>query len=227
MTVSEKENLLKFFTQFITDERLKRLNDVVVNRTRHFTVVLEDIYQSQNASAVLRSCDCFGVQDVHIIENKNKYKLNPDVELGSAKWLDLHKYNWNTNNTLECIDTLKKNGYRIIATTPHYKSVPLEELKVDTKFALMFGTEIDGLTDVALQNADEFVKIPMVGFTESLNISVSAAICMHHMNQKLRQSEINWKLSDEEILEIKLNWMRAILNRSEVLEREFFKSQGG
>ncbi len=227
MTVPEKESLLKFFTQFITEERHKRLDDVIVNRTRHFTVVLEDIYQSQNASAVLRSCDCFGVQDVHIIENKNKYKLNPDVELGSSKWLNLHKYNWNTNNTLECIDTLKKNGYRIIATTPHYKSAPLEELKVDTKFALMFGTEIDGLTDVALQNADEFVKIPMVGFTESLNISVSAAICMHHLNLKMRQSEINWKLSDEEILEIKLNWLRAILNRSEVLEREFFKSQTG
>jgi tRNA (guanosine-2'-O-)-methyltransferase len=225
MTVSEKESLFKFFAQFVTDERLKRLNDVIVNRTRHITVVLEDIYQSQNASAVLRSCDCFGVQDVHIIENKNKYKLNPDVELGSSKWLNMNKYNWNTNNTLECIDTLKKKGYRIIATTPHYKSVPLEELKIDTPFALMFGTEIDGLSDIALQNADEFVKIPMVGFTESLNISVSAAICMHHLNLKLRQSDIDWKLSDEEILEIKIDWLRAIISRSDVLEREYLKKQ--
>ncbi|MGE3823990.1 MAG: TrmH family RNA methyltransferase, partial [Bacteroidia bacterium] len=149
MTVSEKESLLKFFTQFITEERNKRLDDVIVNRTRHFTVVLEDIYQSQNASAVLRSCDCFGIQDVHIIENKNKYKLNPDVELGSSKWLNMNKYNWNANNTLECIDTLKKKGYRIIATTPHFKSVPLEELKIDTPFALMFGTEIDGLSKIS------------------------------------------------------------------------------
>jgi tRNA (guanosine-2'-O-)-methyltransferase len=225
MTVSEKESLFKFFAQFVTDERLKRLNDVIVNRTRHITVVLEDIYQSQNASAVLRSCDCFGVQDVHIIENKNKYKLNPDVELGSSKWLNMNKYNWNTNNTLECIDTLKRKGYRIIATTPHYKSVPLEELKIDTPFALMFGTEIDGLSDIALQNADEFVKIPMVGFTESLNISVSAAICMHHLNLKLRQSDIDWKLSDEEILEIKIDWLRAIISRSDVLEREYLKKQ--
>ncbi|MGE0636483.1 MAG: TrmH family RNA methyltransferase [Bacteroidia bacterium] len=225
MTVSEKESLLKFFTQFITEERNKRLDDVIVNRTRHFTVVLEDIYQSQNASAVLRSCDCFGIQDVHIIENKNKYKLNPDVELGSSKWLNMNKYNWNANNTLECIDTLKKKGYRIIATTPHFKSVPLEELKIDTPFALMFGTEIDGLSDIALQNADEFVKIPMVGFTESLNISVSAAICMHHLNLKLRQSDIDWKLSDEEILEIKIDWLRAIISRSDVLEREYLKKQ--
>lgn len=227
MTIADKENLFKFFAQFITDERLKRLNDVIVNRTRHFTVVLEDIYQSQNASAVLRSCDCFGIQDVHIIENKNKYKLNPDVELGSSKWLNMHKYNWNANNTLECIDTLKTKGYRIIATTPHYKSVPLEELKIDTKFALMFGTEIDGLSDIALQHADEFVKIPMVGFTESLNISVSAAICMHHLNLKLRQSTIDWKLSDEEILEIKIDWLRAIINRSDVLEREYLKKTAG
>ncbi len=225
MTVTEKENLFRFFAQFIMEERLKRLNDVIVNRTRHFTVVLEDIYQSQNASAVLRTCDCFGVQDVHIIENKNKYKLNPDVELGSAKWLNLHKYNWNENNTLECIDTLKKKGYRIVATTPHYQSIPLEELKIDTKVALMFGTEIEGLSDIALKNADEFVKIPMVGFTESLNISVSAAICMHHINLKLRQSDVNWKMSDEEMLEIKLDWLRAIINRSDVLEREFFKKK--
>lgn len=227
MTISEKESLFKFFAQFVTDERLKRLNDVVVKRTRHITVVLEDIYQSQNASAVLRSCDCFGVQDVHIIENNNKYKLNPDVELGSSKWLNMHKYNWNMNNTLECIDTLKQNGYRIIATTPHYKSVPLEGLNTETKFALMFGTEIDGLSDIALQNADEFVKIPMVGFTESLNISVSAAICMHHLSLKLRQSDIDWKLSDEEILEIKINWLRAIINRSDVLEREYLKKTAG
>lgn len=223
MTVAEKEKLVGFFAQFITDERFKRLNDVIVNRTRHFTIVLEDIYQSQNASAVLRSCDCFGVQDVHIIENKNKYNINPDVELGSAKWLKMHKYNWNKDNTLECIDTLKKKGYRIIATTPHYKSVPLEELSIDNKFALMFGTEIDGLSDVALQNADEFVKIPMVGFTESLNISVSAAVCMHHLNWKLRNSEIDWRLSDEETLEIKLNWLRAIISRSDVVEKEFLK----
>lgn len=223
MTVAEKEKLVDFFAQFITDERFKRLNDVIVNRTRHFTVVLEDIYQSQNASAVLRSCDCFGVQDVHIIENKNKYNINPDVELGSAKWLNLHKYNWNKDNTLECIDALKKKGYRIIATTPHYQSVPLEELSIDNKFALMFGTEIDGLSDVALQNADEFVKIPMVGFTESLNISVSAAVCMHHLNWKLRNSEIDWRLSDEETLEIKLNWLRAIISRSDVVEKEFLK----
>lgn len=227
MKDTQKEDFLVFLSQFITPERLKRLNEVIVNRTRHFTVVLEDIYQSQNASAVLRSCDCFGVQDVHIIENKNKYNINPDVELGSAKWLNMHKYNWNANNTLECIDTLKKNGYRIIATTPHYQSIPLEELKIDTKFALLFGTEIDGLSDIAIQNADEFVKIPMVGFTESLNVSVSAAICMHHLNWKLRSSAISWKLSDEEILDIKINWLRSILNKPDVLEREFLKKQEG
>jgi len=225
MTVSDKENLFRYFAQFITAERLKRLNDVVVNRSRHFTVVLEDIYQSQNASAVLRTCDCFGVQDIHIIENKNKYTINPDVELGSAKWLNLYKYNWNENNTLECIDTLKKKGYRIIATTPHYQSVPLEDLNVENKFALMFGTEIDGLSDIALQNADEFVKIPMVGFTESLNISVSAAVCMHYLNLKLRNSGIRWQLTDEEMLEIKIDWLRAIINRSDIIEREFIKKK--
>ena len=100
--------LLQYLSKHITPERLNLFKRIIENRTKHITVVLEDIYQSQNASAVLRSCDCFGIQDVHIIENRNEFKLDTEVSLGSSKWLTLTKYNQKENNSLAAIKNLKK-----------------------------------------------------------------------------------------------------------------------
>ena len=193
------------------------------NRTRHITVILEDIYQPQNASAVLRTCDLTGIQDIHIIENKNKYDVNPDVAVGSSKWLNLIKYNAEPENTAKAIHSLKKEGYRIIATTPHKKDQSLDEIPLDGKMAFLFGTELNGLSDAAIELADEFVRIPMYGFTESYNISVSAALLLFTLTQKLRKSEIMWHLTDEEKIKIKLDWARKTIRRSEVFERQFLK----
>jgi tRNA (guanosine-2'-O-)-methyltransferase len=225
--VKSKEALLNHLLGFVSDNRKKKFLELVEFRTRYLTVVMEDIYQPHNASAVLRSCDCFGIQDVHIIENKNRYQLNPDVELGSSKWLHLKKYNSAADNTPECIKTLKEKGYRIVATTPHKNDCNIEDLDIGKgKIALFFGTELHGLTDTVINNADEFVKIPMVGFTESLNISVSAAISMYQLNLKLRKSDIQWQMSKEEKLEILLNWARMSVNKPELLEKDFFDRQG-
>jgi tRNA (guanosine-2'-O-)-methyltransferase len=179
LSLSQKQELYRFLVQFITPERKKRFEDIIKLRTRHLTLIIEDIYQPHNASAVLRSCDCFGIQDVHIIENKNKYEVNPDVALGSGNWLSLHKYSGQEDNTSLCINTLKKKGYAIIAATPHRNECLLEEYDISAKTAIMFGSEKNGLTEYALNHADGFVKIPMQGFTESLNISVSAAITLY------------------------------------------------
>jgi tRNA (guanosine-2'-O-)-methyltransferase len=199
---------INYFSQFVTENRKKRFTEVLQFRTRHLTVVLEDIYQPHNASAVLRSCECFGIQDVHIIENKNKYTINPDVELGASKWLTLYRYNSKEENTLDCIRFLKKNNYRIIVTSPHKNDCSIEELDITHKTALFFGTEMYGVTSVAEQNADGFVKIPMVGFTESLNISVSAAVALFTLTSRLVKSSVNWKLSEEEKNEILLQWLK-------------------
>jgi len=201
--------LIKYLEQFITTERLELFHKLLNQRTRYITVVLEDIYQSQNASAVLRTADCFGIQDVHIIENKNKYQINPDVALGASKWLNLVKYNQQKNNTLEAISHLRQKGYRIVATTPHTQDVSLEDFDLTQgKTALFFGTELKGLSNEMIDHADEFLKIPMFGFTESFNISVSAAIILHHLTTSLRKSEINWQLSDHEKEEILLTWLK-------------------
>lgn len=214
--------LIEYLSGFITENRFKQLTRVLEHRTRYLTVVLEDIYQSQNASAVLRTCDCFGVQDVHIIENKNEYNINPDVALGASKWLSLNYYNKKENNTLDAIQQLKQQGYRIVATTPHTDDVDLEEFDLSKgKTALVFGTELTGVSDVVMENADEFMKIPMYGFTESFNISVSAAISLHHLIYKLKNSDIDWQLGKDMSDEILLSWLRKSIKKSDIIEKRY------
>ena len=221
-----KKKFLKYLESFITENKRALFDKIITQRTKHITVALEDIYQSQNASAVLRTCDCFGIQDVHIIENRNTYSVNPDVALGATKWLNLKKYNQEKNNTLACYHALREKGYRILATTPHKDDAMLDELILDTKVALVFGTELEGLSDVAIENADAYVKIPMYGFTESLNISVSAAIMLHHLTEKLRNSKFEWQLKEEEVIDTRIMWAQSVIKHPEVHKKAFMKQEG-
>jgi tRNA (guanosine-2'-O-)-methyltransferase len=223
LSQENRKKLLVFFQAFITENKKKKFDEKIQYRTRHLTIVLEDIFQPHNASAVLRSCDCFGIQDVHIIENRYKYEVNPDVALGSAKWLTLYKYIGKQFNTIACLESLKEQGYRIVATTPHKDDFLPETLPLDQKIALVFGTELEGLTGKAIGMADAFLRIPMYGFTESLNISVSAALLLYTLSERLRKSEIIWQLGDEEKLEIILTWSRNVLKKPATLEREFLR----
>ena len=215
------KQIIQYFSQFVTKERINRFEEVIKNRTRHITIVLEDIYQSHNTSAVLRSCDCFGVQDVHIIENKNKYEVNPDIALGSSKWLNIYEYNKEENNTLDCINQLKSKGYKVIATSLHTKALNISEINTNEKIALLFGTEKDGLSELALENADAHVKLPMYGFTESFNISVSAALCLFYLTEKLRQTDVNWELEKSETYAILKEWYRNTIKDADLLEQRF------
>jgi tRNA (guanosine-2'-O-)-methyltransferase len=169
--------LADYLSRFVTPDRLERFGEVLAERTRYITVAVEDIYQPHNASAVLRTCDAFGIQDVHIIENRNIYRLNPSVELGTAQWLTLHRHRGPENNTEAAINHLRSTGYRIVATSPHARQQELEALDLNAgPVAVLFGTEKEGLSETALSLADEYVAIPMYGFVESFNISVSAAL---------------------------------------------------
>ena len=160
-SVEVKKKLLDHFLGFISESRQKRFDELIKFRTKYITVVLEDIYQPQNASAVLRTCDCFGIQDIHAIENRNEYEVNPEVALGSSQWVNIIKYNQEKQNTLAAFKALKEQGYKIVATTPHKNDQLLNELSLNSKVALVFGTELNGLSQIAMENADAFVKIPI------------------------------------------------------------------
>jgi tRNA (guanosine-2'-O-)-methyltransferase len=219
-TVNNKE-LLKYLSGFMSENKMELFDKIIPERTKHVTVALEDIFQPQNASAVLRTCDVFGIQDVHIIENENEYNVNPRVVHGASKWIDLHKYNEKENNTLDCINKLKADGYKVYGTTPHTDDCLIQDIPLDTKVALMFGTEMTGLSDIAMKNVDGFVKIPMYGFTESLNISVSASICLYELKKRLKASDIDWQLPEEEQIKQLILWSKKVIKDGTLIEKQY------
>lgn len=220
-TSALKKEFISYLSNLISENRRAKFDEVLNYRTRHITIALEDLYQPHNASAVLRSCDIFGIQDIHIIENRNAYIVNRDIALGSPKWLNTYTYKEKENNTLNCINHLKEKGYRIVATSPHEKDCTIEELSVDKPLALIFGTELTGISDTVREHADEFVKIPMFGFTESFNISVSAALCLHSLTAKLHKSDADWHLNDVEKDELLITWLKNTIRKVDLIEKDF------
>ncbi|MBZ0205448.1 MAG: RNA methyltransferase [Flavobacteriales bacterium] len=207
---------------FITDNKRELFERIAHERTRHVTVVLEDIFQPHNASAVVRTAELLGVQDLHIIENRNTYTVNPDVTLGSSKWTDMIRYrDRERDNAATCASALRAKGYRIVATSPTADSVTPESIPLDTPMAFCFGTELTGLSEGMMAHADTFLRIPMHGFTESYNISVSAAIVLYTVMQRLRNSDVQWRLSEQERDALKLSWARRTVRSAQQLEARF------
>lgn len=205
----ERQRLYQAATELYSENKRQLFDRLVLNRTRHICVVLEDIFQSHNASAVLRSCDCFGVQDIHVVENRNRYAPNSDVSMGSDKWVDYYKH----PSILQTYDELRAKGYRIIATLPHENDTLITDLDISQPTALVFGTELTGLTPEAINHADGYVKVPMYGFTESFNISVCAALSLFYLTEKMRANPaINWQLTPEEQTTLKLYWSMQVIH---------------
>ena len=210
------KEIIQYLEGFATEERVELFDKVIDNRTKYLTVVLEDIYQAQNASAVLRSCDCFGIQDVHIIENRNSFNVHREIAMGSSKWLTLNKYNEQENNTHQALRELKSQGYRIVATSPHENDVYLQDLDLSKgKAAIIFGTELTGISDIVKEEADEFIKVPMYGFTESFNISVCASLVMQDLATRIRKENLPWQLSDQEKDKLKFEWLKKSIRSSD------------
>ena len=157
---------------------------------------------------------------MHIIEGRNPYDINPQVLQGSEKWVDIVKHSGEGNNTKACFEKLRKKGYRIVGTTPHVTGHDLPEYVPSQPTALIFGTEETGLSEYAMQEVDDFIRIPMYGFTESFNLSVSAAICLYQLTSTVYESDLTWQLSEEEKEEIRDSWYRKIVRRSDSLIKE-------
>lgn len=210
------EKLLLYLESFLTDHRRQRFQKVLSERTKHFTVATEDVYQLHNTSAVIRSCDVFGIQEVNIVEEVNSKRIDREIAMGAQKWVDLNRY----HTTKSCISDLRSRGYQIVATSPHVEDCELIDFDITKKSCFFFGRETEGLSQQVLDEADTFLKIPMFGFTESLNISVSAAIILQHVTSKLRKSQIDWKLSESELIEKRFDWVKKTLkNYDDIVAR--------
>lgn len=216
-----RRKLIEHLSQFVTEPRKARLEEVLANRTRHITVVLEDLYQTQNISAVMRSCECYGIQDAYIVENRNEFEIHKDISMGADKWLTLHHYPHAEHNMKQCIDDLHAKGYTVVATLPDEKKTTIQDLPIDRKTAFLFGTELTGLSEEAVQYADCNALIPMYGFTESFNISNSAAIILSNFAERLRHSDVDWRLSEEEREELYFDWLRKSVRDPEAIIRHY------
>lgn len=209
---------LEFLENILTENRKERFLNVLKNRTRHFTVAVEDVFQMHNTSAVMRSCEVFGIQELNVIEQRFGKRIDKEIAMGAQKWVDINAFDSITG----CLDNLQSRGYQIIATTPHENDCLLEDFDISKPSALFFGTERDGLSNEILKRADGFLKIPMVGFTESLNISVSAAIIIQNLTERLRKSSIQWQLSDDEIIEKRLQWAKNTIKDIKRIEARYY-----
>ncbi|HEY0047158.1 MAG TPA: RNA methyltransferase [Flavobacterium sp.] len=213
---------LEYLENFLTENRKNKFERVLQNRTNHFTIAIEDVFQMHNTSAVMRSCEIFGIQQLNVVEEKYGKKIDKEIAMGAQKWVDINRF----DSISACVTDLKSKGYRIIATTPHENDCMLDDFDISTPAALFFGTERNGLSEEVLREADGFLKIPMAGFTESLNISVSAAIIIQNLMSRLRHSDIEWHMSEEEILEKRLEWAKNSIKDIKRIEARYMEELG-
>jgi tRNA (guanosine-2'-O-)-methyltransferase len=208
LPAAAQQDLVARLASFVTPARLARLETVLAARTRHLTVVFEDVYHPHNASAVLRTCECLGVQDVHIVEGQKRFRPNVEVVHGAARWLTLHRWRKPEGHDIRsCLATLRERGYRVVATSPREDALPLGEVPLERPLAVCFGTEETGLSHDVLSAADICAQIPMPGFTRSLNVSVTAALVLYDLTTRLRAQALPWPLDEVQRDQLRLLWL--------------------
>ncbi|MHC5309641.1 TrmH family RNA methyltransferase [Myroides sp. LJL116] len=212
---------LEYLETFLTPNRVERFKQVLENRTNHITIVAEDVYQMHNTSAVMRSCEVFGVQNLGVIEQKYGKTIDKQIALGAEKWVDITTY----TSPEQSMEELRNKGYQIVATTPHVEAHHLEDFDITKPSAIFFGTEKSGLSPEIMDNADTYLKIPMVGFTESLNISVSAALIIQSLSNRIRRSDLAWHLTPEQIIEKRIDWARKTIKDIDFVTERYLESK--
>ena len=216
--------IVEYLKEFVVKERRELFEAKIKERTQHLTIVLENVFQGRNISASIRSADCFGIQDVHIIENDNFFNDDSEVSMGAEKWITTKRYNQYKHNSIEAIKKLRAEGYQIIATTPHETDCSLYDLDItEKKMALFFGSEVKGCSKQTLELADKKMKIPMYGFTESYNISVSVSLSLQHLTYKMRKSDINWGLPMDQQNKVMLQWLRNSIKAAPEIEKKYLE----
>lgn len=203
--------LYEILAEHLTERKRELFETIADNRTRYLSIVLEDIYQAQNTSAIQRSAESWGVQDLYIIENEHYFKHHKRIAKGAGNWLTLHRFNKEKNNSEKCFQELKEKGYTIAVTALTNDSIPLQQLDLSQKTAVVMGTELTGISETALRYADTKVIIPTYGFTESLNVGAAASIIIQNLVERIRKENLPWQLSESEKLQLKIEWTKQTI----------------
>lgn len=223
MTRAEIETRIAYYSRFLTERRLDRLKEVAVARTRRVSLVLEDVRNPFNATAVTRTCEGLGIHELHVVENEYTFQLNPGVTQGASKWLDMKRWREKgRDNTRDCLDSLRERGFLLAATSPHRSGYTPDSLPLDRPVAVVFGHEKTGVSEVAFSACDATLRLPMYGFVESFNLTVSAGICLSRLRERLEvESPDTVRIPELEQRELLLQWIEWSLPRKVVQHSPF------
>lgn len=210
---------IAWLAEFMLPNRYDVLRRTVAMRTRYMTILAENTFHPQNAAALIRHCEAFGLQQMHTVETVCRFNPNAAIVRGTDRWVDIRRH----RSTAEAIAALRGEGYRIVATTPHREDTTPESFDVTRgRFALVFGTEHAGISEEVLASADEFLRIPMCGMVESLNVSASAAILIYMLSERMRRQVEGWNMTAAEQAATLYGWMcRSVKDSEEILRRKY------
>ncbi len=212
----------EYLKQFLTEERLSKIEHFSPESSDFVLPVLEDVYQFRNAAAIVRSVEACGFHKVVALQEENNFEPNLRVTKGADTWVEVEKLSRN----IASLQEIKNRGYKIVAVSLENNAKMLPEYEVTEPMALVFGTEMEGVSQEILDFADETLAIPMYGFTRSFNVSVAASICMYELKQKLMKSGIDYKLSEEKRLKMKIRWaVNSIRSGEEILNHYLNKTE--
>ncbi|MCZ2085730.1 MULTISPECIES: RNA methyltransferase [unclassified Kaistella] len=213
------QKTFEYLQQFLTDERLEKINRFAPESSDFVLPVIEDVYQFRNAAAIVRSVEACGFHKIVAMESENQFNPNLRVTKGAETWVDVERL----PHSLDSIKQIKNRGYKIVAVSPEKNATLLSDFQMTEPVALVFGTEAEGVTDEILDFSDETLAIPMYGFTRSFNVSVAAAICVYDLKQKLMRSNLDYKLSEEKLWEMKVRWAVNSLQSGEQILAKYLR----
>jgi tRNA (guanosine-2'-O-)-methyltransferase len=202
----------------MTEARLKGIRETVARRTRTVVPVIEGIVNTGNVSAVMRSAEALGYQNLHVVAgNHDRFKTSTRTAKGAQRWLDV----WRWSGPAACIDHLHQQGYRVLTFALSATARPIEAFDFTAPTALVFGNEKEGVTEAMREGADADCIIPIDGFTESFNISVAAAIALYHArHDRIQRQGHHADLSDAAQTRLVARFcMRSVSNARKVLAR--------
>ncbi|MCU7618933.1 RNA methyltransferase [Chryseobacterium sp. PBS4-4] len=206
----------EYLKQFLTEERLRKIEHFAPESSDFVLPVLEDVYQFRNAAAIVRSVEACGFHKVVALQEENNFEPNLKVTKGADTWVEVEKLPRN----MESFQKIKDKGYKIVVVSLENNAKMLPDYEITEPIALVFGTEMEGVSQEILDFADETLAIPMYGFTRSFNVSVAASLCMYELKQKLMKSDIDYKLSEEKLLKMKIRWaVNSVKSGKQILEK--------
>lgn len=228
LSAEQRQALLAHMDTFLTDARRDRLTSVLDNRTTHFCVAMEDLYYERNSGAIIRTADGYGIQNIHVIEPANSFKAKVTniISKGAEKWVNKTQHDNLENGPMGCINHLREQGYQIVATSPHVNGHTIHNFDISKKSAFFLGAEKTGISKQVMDAADDYISMPIYGFTESYNVSVANAILLHELTNRLRKSDIDWHLSEKERATIMLDWTMKSVVSSHHIALQFMEEKG-